>query len=116
MQSLSKTLQKTAKVDSPATRKSLILSKKKVSISQKDALSSRNLSMSATKAISLSLVMSKKLPSNRLRLQWEVPLPRSLLQQRVPQGLKTSLKVFRRTKRRKNLSLSLRNVPDLLGH
>lgn len=107
-----KNLARKSRVDSLVTRRSLRHSKKMVSISQRDPPSSRNLSKSAIRVISLSSVISKKLSSNKLRLQWADLLPNFLLLLELL-GLKISLRVSRRTKRKMSLSLNPRDLLSL---
>ena len=109
----SKNLAKKSRVGSLATRRSLKHSKKMVSISKKlDPLSSQNLSMLATRVISLSSVISLRLSNNRLRPLWAALSP-SFLRLLELQGLKTSLRFSRRTKRKRSLSPSPRDLLSL---
>jgi hypothetical protein len=84
-----------------------------VSISKKqDHPSSQNLSTLAIRVISLSSAISRRLNSNRLRLPWVALLPNFLLLPEL-QGLKTSLRFSRRTKRKKSLSPKAKDLLSL---
>jgi hypothetical protein len=115
-QSLNKTTKKTSKVDSPAIKRSLKPSPRKVLISQRAVLNLKNLSMSATRVISLNLEMSTRMLNNKLRLHKVDQLPSSLPRPKVQPEPKINSKAFRRTKRMTSLSPSPRDLPSLLGH
>jgi hypothetical protein len=113
--SQSKITNKTNKVvDSPAIRRNQRVSTK-TELASRVVLNSRNLSTSATRVTSLSLAMSIRLPNNRPKPLKVDLLLNFQLQQRVPLELKTNLRVFRRTKKKRNPSLSPRDLPSSLA-